>query len=64
MQNTSPEAGGLGACNLTYKLSSFKLQASKPSAKGSSFKPESTSSRIRAPGYKRTSLPRAQATRI
>ena len=48
----------------TYKLSSFKLQASKPSAKGSSLKPESTSSRIRAPGYKRTSLPRAQATRI
>ena len=48
-----------------YKLSSWRRQASHPRAKGSSFKPESTSSRIFEPGYKRTS-PRSgvQATRI
>ena len=33
-----------------YKLSSRREQAAKPSRKGSSFKPESTSSRIRDPG--------------
>jgi len=36
-----------------YKRSSTEAQASKPSAKGSSFKPESTSSKILEPGYKR-----------
>ena len=48
-----------------YKLSSWRRQASQPVHKGSSFKPEVTSSRIFEPGYKRTS-PRAgvQATRI
>ena len=35
------------------KLSNQPTQASKPQAKGSSFKPESTSSSIPAPGYKR-----------
>jgi len=33
-----------------YKPSSTRAQALKPTAKGSSFKPESTSSRIREPG--------------
>jgi len=47
-----------------YKPSSKETQDFKPQAKGSSFKPESTSSRIREPGYKRTSWSRAQATRI
>ena len=36
-----------------YKLSSTDAQASKPSAKGSSFKPEATSSKILEPEYKR-----------
>ena len=49
----------------SYKLSSFETQASKPQAKGSSFKPESTSSSIPEPGYKRTfPLSGVQATRI
>ena len=49
----------------TYKLSSRRAQAFKPSRKGSSFKPKSTSSRIREPGYKRKPPSfRAQATRI
>jgi hypothetical protein len=53
---------GMGA---SYKLSSFETQASKPQAKGSSFKPESTSARIPEPGYKRTfPLSGEQATRI
>ena len=50
-----------------YKPTSPQAKRSqdfKPQAKGSSFKPESTSSRIREPGYKRTSWSRAQATRI
>ena len=38
-----------------HKLSSNREQEESPQAKGSSFKPESTSSRIREPGYKRTS---------
>ena len=33
-----------------YKSSSTETQDDKPQAKGSSFKPESTSSRIREPG--------------
>ena len=33
-----------------YKPSSTETQDDKPQAKGSSFKPESTSSRIREPG--------------
>ena len=37
-----------------YKPSSKEMQEPRPQAKGSSFKPESTSSRIREPGYKRT----------
>ena len=47
------------------EASSAKRQASQPALKGSSFKPEVTSSRIFEPGYKRTS-PRfgVQATRI
>jgi hypothetical protein len=54
------EAGTQG-----YKRSSSRQQAFKPSLKGTSFKPESTSSRIRAPGYKRTSSGSgSQATRI
>ena len=47
-----------------YKSSSKLTQEARPQAKGSSFKPKSTSSRIREPGYKRTSWSRAQATRI
>jgi len=39
-----------------YKLSNQPTQASSPQAKGSSFKPEATSSRTLEPGYKRTSL--------
>ena len=46
-----------------YKPSSNRTQESNPQAKGSSRVPESTSSRIREPGYKRTSWSRAQATR-
>ena len=46
-----------------YKPSSTETQDFKPQAKGSSFNPKSTSSRIREPGYKRTSWSRAQATR-
>ena len=38
-----------------YKLSNQPTQAASPQAKGSSFKPEVTSSRILEPGYKRTS---------
>ena len=38
------------------KLSNQPTQASSPQAKGASFKPEATSSRILEPGYKRTSL--------
>jgi len=47
-----------------YKLSSFLIQEARPQAKGSSLVPNLTSSRILEPGYKRTSLSRAQATRI
>jgi len=39
-----------------YKLSNQLTQSTSPQAKGSSFKPEATSSRILEPGYKRTSL--------
>ena len=47
-----------------YKLSNQPTQAASPQAKGSSFKPEVTSSRILEPGYKRTSSGSgAQATR-
>ena len=48
-----------------YKLSSFRAQALKPGVKGSSFKPEWFSSKIKEPGYKQK-LPSlgAQATRI
>ena len=47
-----------------YKLSNQPTQSSSPQAKGSSFKPEATSSRILEPGYKRTSLGSGeQATR-
>ena len=47
-----------------YKLSNQATQASSPQAKGSSFKPEATSSKILEPGYKRTSLGSGeQATR-
>ena len=54
-----------GAKAQAYKLSSFERTSSQPAHKGSSFKPECTSSRIRAPGYKRQ-VPSsgAQATRI
>ena len=46
------------------KLSNQPTQASSPQAKGSSFKPEATSSKILEPGYKRTSSGSgAQATR-
>ena len=46
------------------KLSNQPTQAASPQAKGSSFKPEATSSKILEPGYKRTSLGSgAQATR-
>ena len=38
------------------KLSNQPTEASSPTAKGSSFKPEATSSKIPDPGYKRTSL--------
>ncbi len=38
-----------------YKLSNQPTQAASPQANGSSFKPESTSSSILDPGYKRTS---------
>jgi len=37
------------------KLSNQPTEASSPTAKGSSFKPEATSSSIPDPGYKRTS---------
>ena len=37
------------------KLSNQPTEASSPQAKGSSFKPEATSSSIPDPGYKRTS---------
>ena len=47
-----------------YKPSSNRTQESRPQAKGSSETPESTSSKILWPGYKRTSWSRAQATRI
>ena len=48
-----------------YKPSSSREQEESPQAKGSSFKPESTSSKIFFPGYKRTSpWFRVQATRI
>ena len=54
-----------GAKAQAYKRSSSRRQADQPRAKGSSCKPEFTSSRIRAPGYKRTSpRSRVQATRI
>ena len=47
-----------------YKPSSSREQEESPQAKGSSFKPESTSSKIFFPGYKRTSpWFRVQATR-
>ena len=47
-----------------YKLSNQPTQSASPQAKGSSFKPEATSSKILEPGYKRTSLGSgAQATR-
>ena len=47
-----------------YKPSSSREQESNPQAKGSSLSPESTSSKIFFPGYKRTSpWFRAQATR-
>jgi len=47
-----------------YKLSNQPTQSTSPQAKGSSFKPEATSSRILEPGYKRTSLGSGeQATR-
>ena len=47
-----------------HKLSNQLTQSSSPQAKGSSFKPEATSSKILEPGYKRTSLGSgAQATR-
>jgi len=39
-----------------HKLSNQLTQSTSPQAKGSSFKPEATSSRILEPGYKRTSL--------
>ena len=45
-----------------YKPSSNRTQEARPQAKGSSFR-KSPSSRIREPGYKRTSWSRAQATR-
>ena len=46
------------------KLSNQPTQSASPQAKGSSFKPEATSSKILEPGYKRTSLGSgAQATR-
>ena len=45
-----------------YKPSSNREQEARPQAKGSSFR-KSPSSRIREPGYKRTSWSRAQATR-
>jgi len=58
-------ARSLPASSQAYKLSNQPTQAASPQAKGSSFKPEATSSRIREPGYKRTSLGSgAQATRI
>jgi len=41
---------------LVYKLSNQPTQSTSPQAKGSSFKPEATSSKILEPGYKRTSL--------
>ena len=48
-----------------YKPSSTEAQAFKPQAKGSSLKPESTSSKIREPVYKRyPPRSRVQATRI
>ena len=48
-----------------YKPSSNRTQESNPQAKGSSRVPESTSSRIREPGYKRKPPSfRLQATRI
>jgi len=48
-----------------YKLSNQPTQESKPQAKGSSLTPESTSSKILEPGYKRTSSGSGeQATRI
>ena len=37
------------------KLSNQPTQGSSPQAKGSSLTPKSTSSKIREPGYKRTS---------
>ena len=48
-----------------YKPSSTVTQGPKPQAKGGPARliPKSTSSRIREPGYKRTSWSRAQATR-
>ena len=47
-----------------YKLSSSREQEASPQAKGSSLSPESTSSKIFFPGYKRTSpWFRVQATR-
>ena len=47
-----------------YKLSNQPTHFARPQAKGSSFKPEATSSKILEPGYKRTSLGSgAQATR-
>ena len=47
-----------------YKPSSTRAQGPSPQAKGSSFKPKSTSSKIFFPGYKRTSpWFRVQATR-
>jgi len=39
-----------------YKLSNQPTHSARPQAKGSSFKPEATSSKILEPGYKRTSL--------
>ena len=47
-----------------YKPSSSREQEARPQAKGSSLSPESTSSKIFLPGYKRTSpWSRVQATR-
>ena len=47
-----------------YKLSNQPTHSARPQAKGPSFKPEATSSKILEPGYKRTSLGSgAQATR-
>ena len=57
--------GGDRTNTSVYKPSSTRAQEPRPQAKGSSFKPKSTSSRIREPGYKRKPPSfRVQATRI